>query len=164
MSIITTEHPALDGTQARLVHLRQTRAAQNAAWDSEERDLLDSIEQHLLDLRPAYPTSEQRDAISEVARLIHEQLPHGSEHFIGDPVLGSSLVLFSSPTRRINVRAGAPYAHESSHSQSTRMWSFSDQDMAAFRDLIESHGLTITNSWRHDDGIAFIVAPAHNAE
>lgn len=164
MSTTSIQGLVLENAQARLSHIRQTRAAQNAAWAAEERDLLASIEQHLLDTRPAYPTSEQRAAIAEVARLVRAKLPHGSEHFIGDPVLGTDTVLFSSQSQRINVLAGAPYAQNPHDTKSTRLWCFSEKDALAFRDLIVSHGLRISNSWPHDDGIAFIVTAADSAE
>lgn len=74
-------------TQDRLARIHRERTVQNAAWEAEEHDLIEQLDQLRTDIRPVYPTPAHHAAIAEAARLVHADLTHGSASFLGDPVL-----------------------------------------------------------------------------
>ncbi|MDO4254363.1 MAG: hypothetical protein Q4C81_04335 [Kocuria sp.] len=126
----------------------------------QERERFAQYDDLLRQRRPSYPTSDHLQALEQVARLVHDDLPYGDH--LGCPrpqdrEAGIELpasVHFSSQASRINVYAGAPYAAESTR----RLWQLDAAECAALRDRLRELSLRIVTEWVHEDGIAFVVA------
>ena len=112
----------------------------------------------LLAQRPAYPTAEHLTGITKVARMVHDGTKHGDH--LGHPREGEDRlprgVLFQGGVNRVNIYARAPY--DPVRRSGGRLWSFTEDEVAALRGCLETEGLIVVSQWTHDDGVAFIVA------
>lgn len=165
MSRITNAGTAYDTDE--IVALRQEMNDACAAFKDQQRefrqrkkDLCARYSELMRAQRPTYPTADHIEGIARIATWVHNDIPYG-DHLGGptenDRATGLSLprgVRYSSASQRINFFALAPYEPGAAR----YLWSFTDDDVAALRELIEEHLLRIVSEWRHGDGRAFVVA------
>lgn len=110
--------------------------------------------------RPAYPTSDHLEGMTQIAAFIrnaqfygdHLGYPTAADH-AADRALPDS-VHFSSRASRINIYARTPYRPDSAQ----RLWEFTQDEVADLRAHLHTVSLSVINEWRHHDGVGFIVA------
>lgn len=127
-----------------------------------ERQRYAEYNQLLVAQRPEYPLDDHVRGLESIALMIRDDIDYGDHLGCArkqDNLTGRTLpasVGFSSRACRVNLYAHAPHAAGSS----SRLWEFSEHELAAFRQLLKNLSLGVFSSWTHDDGVAFIVADA----
>lgn len=166
MTYIYDEHVlATDEIRALRAKINaQHEVAQTSAraFRTEERALCAHYNALLRTRRPSYPTLEHRSGLVAIASMIHADVPYGDH--LGYPTRADyddnlalpSGISFESRTRRINIYAQAPRPATGL----SRLWDFSEEEIDRFRAFVSSLRLQVISEWMHDDGVAFVVAPA----
>lgn len=122
----------------------------------QERRLEILIDEARLAQKPDFPTDRQRELLVMAARNIHDRVK--SRSHLGDAALdGDYTVKVDGERGWISVQDLAPYAARSGQ----RLWSFTDEDVEAFREILRGEGLEPLDSWLHQDGVSIVsrVAP-----
>ena len=128
----------------------------------EEAFIRQQIDEIVLKSRPIYPTEGHRTGIVEAVRRIRAREVPSSHH--GDSCAPSSKVPYDGQTfdtaydvvangKRgfLSVEHRAPF---SASRMGSRLWSFTDEEVAEILALVEAEGLAVTNHWSHDRGLS----------
>ncbi|AXC37957.1 hypothetical protein SEA_JACKO_99 [Microbacterium phage Jacko] len=143
-----TRRAMIEGNRRRLTRwgeeareaVEKARQVEREAWIA-----LDNFEKAN---RPSYPTREMLEGIAAAAQKVHD-------HAIPDSHLGERVgggVRVHGSQGAIYVYHGAPYGRAANG----YLWGFTNSESEAIRDAIESHGLDIHYSWRHEKGLSFV--------
>lgn len=131
------------------------------------RELQDKIDALRLEHRPTYPTEAQRKGIERGLELITAGVKAKSH--LGDPC-GPEDELYAVSYRygpgfvqaNIAGNGGVLYVNDRaprSRRNGNKLWSFTDDDLAAIFLEIENHGFHVSQFWTHGEGVSIVVAP-----
>lgn len=141
----------------------------DAEWLASEHDRLDRVVRRMrerqlslrrqidkinLAKRPVYPTEEQALGLVEAARQIHGDITAASHH--GDPTPTYAVVVDGCRSW-LNVRHGAPCSRVSPGGS---LWTFTDDEVWAFAEILAEQGLRVTDHWLCDGGVSFYTEEA----
>lgn len=143
-----TRRAMIEGNRRRLTRwgeeareaVERARQVEREAWLA-----LDAFEKAN---RPSYPTREMLDGIAAAAKKVHDGAIPDSH--LGERV-GES-VSVDGRSGWVSVGHKAPYGRAANG----YLWHFTNAEMLAIREAIESHGLEVTQQWRHEGGLSFV--------
>lgn len=156
--MMALESPNAESLEAELTEIDEARAYAQQTLRKREHELdmwalavRKKIDEANLKARPTYPTQAHIDGVAAVADLIHAQADFGTRRGEALDDLGS--VYFSSDEQRLDIFTLAPHRRVGDG----RLWQFTDDELEAFRELLNSHSIRISTTRHYTGGFTVIV-------
>ena len=137
--------------------IRAYKSYEEDIWDlrAKQRDITSAVNRlWVSESKPNFPTPGHIDGIKNAIHLIREGARQKDRHGDSCDPEKEGWVKVETSRRWMSVEHKAPLGFQTGGG---RLWGFTDEDLDAFREIIEGSGADIFDWWKHDLGVSYIL-------